>query len=246
MKHGAPVKYRSRRTAFVAFMVSLFVFATLIFVSDFILRTEDTQPIEADNTIGKRRVATLFFHGGDDELIGIVTVTIDTRLMSVQATAYPVSYTVQNGFAEGKSEYAQMLFDREQNVESDIALSFSVDRIADFLVYVGQQITLTLSEPALGLPAGESTMTPDQVTDLLRYAEWSTGETGRQRLYAQTVAWLINHCLIPSRNMDADFAKLTELCDDRLHISQFAVIREEIAALAAENDGSLCRERVHT
>ncbi len=246
MKHGAPIKHRPARTAFAAFVFSLFVFATLIFVSDFVLNTEDTQPIEADNTMGKSRVATLFFHGGDDELIGIVTVTSDTRFMSVQATAYPVSHTVQNGFAEGKSEYAQMLFDREQNVESDIALSFSVDRVADFLVYLGQQITVTLPEPALGLPMGESTLTPDQVTALLRYTEWSAGESGRQRMYAQTVAWLINHCLIPSRNIDTDFAKLTELCDDRLHISQFAVIREELLSLAAENDGSLCRERIHT
>ncbi len=244
MKHGAPVVHHPVRTAFAAFILALFVFGALILVSEFVLTEEDTQLVEVDNKNQTLRTLTLFFHDGEEQLTGIVTVMTDVQSMTIQAVAYPITTAVQNAYAEGKSEYARMLFDREQNVESDITLSFSVDRVSDFLVYIGQQIPLTIPEPALGLPVGESTLTPDQVTNLLRYSEWSAGETVGQRLYAQTVAWLINRCLIPSRDIDADFAKLTELCDDRLHISQFAVIREELISLATENDGNLCRERI--
>ena len=238
MKHSAPVTHHPWRVACAAFLLSLSVFVALILVSNPSL---DEEPAEADSTVGKRRTLTLFFHGGDQELTGIVTVSTDTRLMSVHATAYPITSAVQTAFAEGKSEYARMVFDREQNIESDAAVSFSVDRISAFLVYTGETLSLTLPEPAIGLPAGDATLTPNQITDLLRYTAWSSGPVVRQRLHAQTVATLINRFLISSRDINKDFAKLTELCDDRLHIAQFAAVREELTALAAENDGSLCR-----
>ncbi len=244
MKHGAPVTHRPWRVACAAFLLSLLVFVVLALApSGF---DEGDKPVEVDNAVGKHRTLALFFHGGDQELTGIVTVSTDTRLMSVQVIAYPITSAVQNAFAEGKSEYARMVFDREQNVESDAAVSFSVNCISNFLVYTGESLSLTLPESAIGLPAGDATLTPDQITDLLRYTEWSSGTVIRQRLHAQTVATLINRFLIPSRDINKDFAKLTELCDDRLHISQFVPIREELQTLAAENDGNICRYAVST
>lgn len=245
MKHAAPTAHLTAKTVGVAFVLSLAMFCGMLFLPGLLDRLETADPAEADASPGVVHTAILFFRDTVDTLTGAVVLTCDTRSMTVQAVGYapdtPVgSGTLQTAYRDGGTVYAQSLLCEAEEMEVDGAMSFPVSGVAAFIVYLQDRLPLTLPEAVGELPAGASTLTPMQVADVLRYDGWTQGSAQRARIHGAVVAALINRYLTADRDLEAAFKQLTALCDDELSISQFAAVQDELAALAAANDGTIC------
>lgn len=242
MKHGAPKKHVAARAAITAFVLSVLIFCGVLALPTVIDRLTPPDPTETDTSPGRTRTAVLFFRETVDRLSGAVIVTYDTRTLTVTAAGYSPDtlldgITLNEAYNSGGTVYAQTLL----CPEADGGLSFSLDNTAAFLVYLNGYLPLSLPEPVGLLPAGSNSLTALQVTDLLRYDSWSTGSAGRAEIHAAVVAALFNRYLTTERDLEAAFRRLTALCDDRLTVSGFAAVQEELHALAAANEGQLCR-----
>lgn len=242
MKHGAPPKHAVARAAVTAFVLSLLIFCGVLVAPSIIDRLTPPNPAETDSSPGRTRTAVLFFRETVDRLSGAAVMTYDTRVLSVTVTGYspdtPLGDTTLNdAYNSGGTVYAQGLL----CPEADGGFSFSLDNVSTFLVYLNGYLPLSLPEPMGMLPAGSNSLTALQVTDLLRYDSWSTGSAGRAEIHAAVVAALFNQYLTTERDLEAAFRRLTALCDDRLTVSGFAAVQDDLCALAAANDGQLCR-----
>lgn len=243
MKHGAPPSHLAAKTVLAAFALAVAVFGAVLLLPLLLPRLLADRPVtEADAPSGRVREYTLLFRRAEGELTGAVRLTSDTRLLTLTATGYAPTWSA----AEGKPTL-ETLF-REQGEAaasaalgpSDSTLTFSVSSVAGLIVYLGDNLPYTLPEPLGLLPSGAVTLTPMQTADILRYRQWENGDTGQAAAHAGVVAAIFNRYLTEDRDFEADFAKLTELCDSRLHISEFVAIHEGLKTLAAANDGHLC------
>lgn len=243
MKHAAPPKRPAAVTAVTVFLLAFVLFGGIIFIPLLTKTASPQPPIEADGVPAYVWQVGLFFYDGD-RLTGVVRLTVDTQTMSMTATGYPPSAdvsgrTLQQHAADGAVQAFAALCENE-GCASDGVLSISVSNTAAFIVHLKERVELDLPEPMGILPAGRGTLTPMQVADLLRHTAWAGGEAVQAQLHAQTVAALFNRYLFPDRDLDADFRKLTTLCDDPPNISQYAKTKEILQALAQHNDGNLC------
>lgn len=247
MKHARPARHIAAKTVIAAFLLSFAVFCSVIVLAALSQQKATDDPTKADAPLGRVRTAVLFFRNTADELTGAVILTTDTRQLTMSAVGYAPDFEIggrrlQELYASDAQVAGAQLCEAAGTF-ADGVLSFSVSNVAALLVYLKDRLPLTLPEQVGILPAGASTLTPMQVADVLRYREWSDGDVGCARIHAQVVATIFNRYLTPERDLEAAFSKLTELCDDRLSISQFEAIRTELTALAKANDGALCNAK---
>lgn len=244
MKHAVPARHVTAKTVMLAFMASFAVFCAIVLFSVFSGKEKPSDPAEVGAPLERVRTAALFFRDTDNRLTGAVLLTTDTRLLKMTAVGYasnteiggcPLSELYQKDPQTAGEQLCE-----EYGSSADGVLTFSVSNVAALLVYLKDRLSLTLPEQVGVLPAGESTLTPMQVADVLRYQGWADGAAGCARIHAQTVAAIFNRYLKPERNLESDFKELTELCDDRLSISSFEAVKDEFAALAKANSGTIC------
>ncbi len=245
MKHATPIRHITAKTVLLAFVISFAVFGSVLMMAALSKGRIEDDSTETDATLGRVRTAVLFFRKNVDELTGAILLTVDARRMEITARGVSPEEEIdgrslQNLYKTG-SLYAATQLAAQYGTSADGVLSFSVSNVAAFLVYAGERLSLTLPEQVGILPAGESTLTPMQVADVLRYKNWSNGTAGQADIHAAVVAAIFNRYLVKDRDLERDFKKVTELCDERLYISQFEAIKEELYALAEQNNGAIAK-----
>ena len=247
VRHGASSR-RAAVTVAAAFALSLVAFAAALLLPQV---WEDKEPLSSDFQAGvagggRYRMMRLF-HKSDGGMTGAVVLTTDTHHMTMTAVGYAPGTAVRERSCslgevyrrEGTAAAGQALC-QAASLECETVLSFSVSDVAAFLIYLQDRLPCTLTEPVGELPAGEVTLTPMQTTDVLRYTQWEAGARGQAYIHAEVIASLCTRYLTESRDLEADFGALTALCDQRLNISQFEAVRQELEVLAKANAGDLC------
>lgn len=245
MKHGAPPSHLTAKTVLAAFALAVAVFSAVLLLPLLLdhLLPADT-PQEADAPTGRVRQYALLMRDAGGELTGAVWLTTDTRTHTMTATGYAPQTEIAT--ENGTATLADLFRDEGSAAATaalgtaDGTLTFSVSSVAALVVYLGDNLPYTLPEPVGMLPAGAVTLTPMQTADLLRYSAWENGAAGQAAAHAGVTAAIFNRYLTANRDFEADFSKLTELCDTRLSISGFAAVHEGLKALAAHNDGHIC------
>ncbi len=245
MKHATPSRHITAKTVLLAFVLSFAVFGSVLMMAAVSKGRTEGDSAEADASIGRIRTAVLFFRKTVDELSGAVLLTMDTNRMGISVIGFSPEEEIdgrslQKIYQTG-SLYAAAQLAAQYGKSADSVLSFSVSNVAAFLVYAGERLPLTLPEQVDILPVGESTLTPMQVADVLRYEQWSSGAAGQGDIHAAVVAAILNRYLVKERDLERDFKKLTQLCDERLYVSQFEAVKEELTSLAKENDGHIAQ-----
>ena len=245
MKHAIPSKHPTAVSTLTAFLLSLLVFGSVLLIPAFWGSETEPNPMEADGLPAHVWRIGLFFREDANRLSGMVLLTVDMQMQKLSAVAYPPNTdlggkTLQTYATNDGTAAAFVRLCEEIGTVGDKALTVSVSDLAAFIVHLKERLPLTLPEPMEPLPAGESTLTPMQVADVLRYREWSDGVTVQAQLHAQVVAALFNRYLLPDRNLESDFKKLSQLCEEPLSISQYATSREILEALSHRNEGQLC------
>ncbi|MBQ6830502.1 MAG: hypothetical protein IJO59_05200 [Clostridia bacterium] len=241
MKHAKPPRHPTVKVVLVAFVVSIVLFGAVFSTGLWRDYRQAEDPAETDAALGRVYTVAVFFRKTVDELSGAALLTIDTRQMRI--TVHGFSPQTEIGDRPLQEQYrVGSLYAATQLAENcDAVLSFSVSNVAAFLVYTQERLTLTLPEQVDILPAGECTLTPIQVADVLRYEQWSTGERGRADIHAQVMAAILNRYWVDERDLEQDFKELTALCDERLHISQFEAVKDELYTVAKHNDGHIAQ-----
>ncbi len=245
MKHATPARYMTTKTVLLTFILSLVLFGTVLMAALMIKQSPAEDPTEVDASMGRVRTVALFFRKTVDELSGAVLLTVDTRQMAMICRGISPDTDIggrslQELYRVG-SVHAATKLATAYGVACDGTLSFSVSNVAAFLVYAQDRLCLTLPEQMDILPTGENTLTPMQVADVLRYQGWENGTTTQADMHAAVVASIINRYWVDERNLEQDFKQLTALCDERLHISQFAAIKDEVYAVAKHNNGAIAK-----
>ncbi len=256
MKHGAK-RHRRRSvsrwlTALPAFLLSVLVFGTAILLPWLLSGAADPEASQTDVRQGRERTLLLFIHDLGDTLTGAVCIRTDTGTLTVQAVGYPAQTEVSCGTTlctlaeryevEG-TEAAQRL-SAVTGETYDAVLRMSVSAVAAFVAYNGNGVVYTLPEPVGILAQGEQTLTSLQVADVLRFEGWLQSLTGQAAAHAGMIAAILNRYLSPHQDLDVLFERFSQLCDDRVTVAQFSVIRSELEALAAANTGTVCRATV--
>ena len=244
MKHAAPARRVTAKAVLLTFLFSFFLFGAVLLTTTFYRRPAE-DPTETDASVGRVRTVALFFRKTVDELSGAVLLTVDTATMEITARGIAADRdvdgrTLQELYRAG-SLHAGTKIAAAYGTACDGVLSFSVSNVAAFLVYAGDRLRLTLPEQMDILPAGESTLTPIQVADVLRYRDWKNGTATQAEMHAAVVAAIINRYWVEERDLEQDFKQLTALCDERLSVSQFEAVKEDVYALAEHNDGSMAK-----
>ena len=245
MRHAAPAKHVTAKTVLCTFLFCFLLFGAVLLTTTLLHRRPAEDSAETDAAMGRVRTVTLFFRKTVEELSGVVLLTVDTRTMEITVRGVAIDTevggrTVQELYQIG-SWHAATQLTAAYGGSCDGVLSFSVSNVASFLVYAGDHLCLTLPEQMDILPAGENTLTPIQVADVLRYREWKNGAATQAEIHAAVVAAIINRYWVADRDLEQDFKQLTALCDERLSISQFEAIKEDLYALATHNDGSMAK-----
>lgn len=249
MKHAAPKTYHTVKLVCIAFFVSLLVFGGILGIPFLKTRFSVSPPAEADTVYGRTRRFSLLFYDTVGGFTGAVIVTTDTAARKMETVGYSPTVIVPHDGAfttlgavfdtEGADAAAAALADLT-GVATEGPLTFSVSNLAAYLVHLKQYLPLHLPQAVGDLPAGDVTLTPAQVADVLRFTRWETPDEGVAYAHAAVVAALFNRYLTPDRDLQRDFAVLTDLCDARLTVSQFESVRGGLQILAAANDGALC------
>ncbi|MBP3434713.1 MAG: hypothetical protein J6K62_00055 [Clostridia bacterium] len=230
-------------------MLSVLVFSAAIVLPWLLGGTVEPESSTVDVGQGKQRSLLLLIHDTDNTLTAAVAVHTDTRTLSVKAVGYPshteVSY--QAGLSTLARRYAEEGVAAGQYLSAatgeayDAVLRLSVSAVAAFVAGSGNGISYRLPEEVGILPQGEQTLTSLQIADVLRYNAWMQSLTGRAEAHAGIIAAIINRHLTPHRELSELFNRFAILCDDHVTISQFAAVRDELTALAAANNGAICR-----
>ncbi len=247
MKHGMSHKTQKKlwtKTGFTvlgAFVLSLLAFGLVFLLPEIISVWQNASPQqeEAGGVTGVTRTVWVLFHDGGT-LTGVVAVTGDTRTLTLHAMGVPTEtemiegtrmVTVQELFKE-QGEDAVLLLAKQMQMDADGVVCFSVSAAASCVRNISGNLPYTLPETVGELSAGAITLTPLQVADVLRYNAWSGGMSGRARVYAELTALFLEKAL--TKNTESSFGVLTEVSDSRLHISQFAAVKDDLELLAKQ------------
>lgn len=247
MKHGASRKSQQKlwtRNSFTvlgAFLLSLLAFGLVFLLPEFTSawKNRAPQPEEAVGINGKQRTVWVLFHDAGT-LTGAVAVIGDTRTLTLQAIGFPAEtevaeetrlVTLQELFKERGEETASMLA-CQTAMDADGVVCLSVSAAASCVGRISGNLPYTLPETVGSLSAGNITLTPLQVADVLRYNAWSQGMSGRARIYAELTALFLEKAL--TKNMERSFGVLTDVCDSRLHISQFVAVQDDLVLLSKQ------------
>lgn len=250
MKHGAKRRFRlssAQWTAIIAFVLSFLAFGAVFLLPPLLSRWERPKPMEALGEEGKQRTLLLFIHD-EGELTGAVALCSDTGRMQIRATGYPACTEVvyktalrqlSECYAAEGSATAGFL-SAVTGERYDAVISFSVESLGAFVARLGNGISYTLPERVGALPEGEQTLSALQIADVLSFADWEEGAVGQAAVHAGIVAAVCNRYLTPRCDITQAFNTLTSLCDERLTVAQFLVIKPELEQLAQTNQGAIC------
>lgn len=253
MKHAAKrvIKHHSVKIA----AVLVFLAATAIFALIVLLPLADLpadEPQEVVGVQGKERRFLLLIRDREDTLAGAVVVKTDTAAIRVQVTGYPkqteviretMVETLTSCYAEkgvGVSEYLTAVTEDTY----DAVLRLSADAIGDLVARLGVGIPYDLREAVGNIPAGEQTLTARQIGEVLCHEGWSWSAVGQAQVQAELTAAIVDRCLSPRQEVITLFNALAALCDDRLTVARFTVLRDELELLAASNTEGLCEVNV--
>lgn len=253
MKHG--VRHERRRwltssavTAGVAFLLSFLVFGGVLLLPLWLNRVEGPSPVEVDGAYGYERTVLVLVHDTDNTLTAAVAVSADTRTLTMRAVGYPACteavYRTRlctlADFYAGEGAAAGDYLSSVSGTSFDGVWQLSISAVAALAAQLGNGVTYTLPEAVGTLPAGAQTLTSLQVADVLRFTGWTQQSTGQAAAHAGIIAALINQYLTPQQNLTAVFNTLTALCDERLTVSGFAAVENDLQRLAVANTGTLC------
>lgn len=234
------------RTAVPVFFLSLFIFSLILILPWLSHHSEREEPIEALGEQGRERTLLLLIHD-NGVLTGAVAVQTDIDALQVRVTGYPwqtevVCRTALCTLAECYAGEGTSVADYLSAVTRDTydaTLQLSATAVGSFVSRLGGGITYALPEAVGLLPAGEQTLTALQITELLCYDGW-TPTTGQAAAHAGIIGAIIDRYLSPRQNLTAAFNALTAVCDDRLTVAQFTVLRSDLQTLADANRNGLC------
>lgn len=245
MKHATPTRRISPKTVLCVCLLIFVLFGSALLTLAVFRHHPDEYPAETDASVGRVYTVALFFRKTVDDLSGAVLLTVDTRQMAITVRGIAVDADIggrslQDLYRVG-SLHAATRLSAEYGTSCDGVLSFSVSNVAAFLVYAQDRVSISLPEQMDLLPPGESTLTPIQVADVLRYQNWENGTATQAQLHADVVAAIINRYWVDERDLAQDFKELTALCDERLSIAQFETVKDELYVLAEHNDGHIAQ-----
>ncbi len=253
MKHAARKRRRhptGLRIAIPAFLLSLLAFGVALLLPWVASYWERPEPTEAVGEQGKVRRLCVLLH--DESLVGALSITTDTRTLSVEVTGYPVQTevvyrtalsTLSYCYAE-EGDAAASYLASITGLPYDAVISLSVDAVATLASQLGGGISYTLPQAVGTLPEGTQWLSPLQMADVIRYTEWDNVLTGPATVQSGLVAAFLNRYWTVHTDMEAAFRALTALSDDHLTVAQFAVIRHDLDTLSAANSGALCTASV--
>ncbi len=226
---------KKRLTVALSFVLSAALFSLVM------LRPLWRQPEEAaqsaDGTGGVRRSVWVVFHDSE-RLTGLVRVFTDTRSMTVEAVGYPPHTEILYGV---EITTAERLFADEgtavaTRIAEDEVIGLSVGAAVSLMGRLSGNLPLTLPQAVGELPAGELTLTPLQAARVLRFTAWEQGGVAQAQMHAELTAAFLRQTMTLSCEPADAFGVLTEVCDGRLHISQFAAVEDELRDFCAQTD----------
>ncbi len=240
MKHATKQKWvkrlsRTPTTVAGAFLLSLLAFGFIMLLPLIVERmTPGDQPEEVLGERGVERSMWLLFHDGDT-LTGLVKLITDTRTLTVRAVGYPPQTELIDGVKLTTAEALYPTWGERVATELDelTVLSLPIRGVAALVSSVSGNLPITLPQMVGSLPAGEVTLTPLQIAEVLTFDEWEQGGVGQAWAHAQVTIAFLSRTLTDTLNVDAAFGELTAVCDTRLNVSQLETVRGEIEALAA-------------
>lgn len=246
--------WRGLLIVFGAFLLSVLLFGAFLIVPAIGGMLGEPEQPEAAQTpgVGIVRTVVLWFHDGQGELTGAVAVTGDTRRLRMTAVGYPVETEVAvSGQRQSlKDAYradrkaALVALCEAGGIEAQTGISFSDGAVTALMLELQNGLPYLLPETAGDLPAGATTLTPLQVGDLILYDKWRE-PTGAATVHAGLTAALFNRYLTADRVLTEVFGTVADLCDERLNISQFVAVQDELERLAEQNrDGTICTSLV--
>ncbi len=253
MKHAAKrvVKRRSVKIAAVlVFLAATAVFALIVGVS-FVDFSRD-QPQEVVGSQGKVRHFLVLIRDRENALAGAVVVKTDTAAMCVAVTGYPKQTEVIRGtsvetlascYAATGAEVSEYLTAVTGDTY-DAVLRLSAEAVGDLVARLGVGIPYDLREAVGNIPAGEQTLTARQIAQVLCHETWTFSAVGQAQVQAELTAAIIDRWVSPRQEVITLFNALAALCDDRLTVARFTVLRDELELLAASNNGGLCEVNV--
>lgn len=208
-------------------------------------KRKPSDAVVAPREDGVRRSAWVVFHDGDT-LTGLVRVFTDTSVMTVEVVGYPVNTEVIDGveIANAQALYAANGADIARQIADDEVLVLSVSGAVSLMGRVTGNLPITLSQAVETLPAGDVTLTPLQAAQILRYSDWEQGEVAAAQVYAALTAAFLREALCGHYTAVDGFGVLTEVCDSRLHIMQFAAVERDWETLRQTGEAVRIAERV--
>ncbi len=242
---------RSRRWAAVTatFVVALLLFGMVVVLPQWFSDAAEEELSATDTRQGRERSLLLMIYDFDNRLTGSVAVYTDARTLSMRAVGYPPQTEVRRNnelttlaacYADEGSAAAERL-SAVTGERYDAVLGLSVSAIAAFVARSGNGITYTLAEPVGKLADGEQTLTSLQIADVLRYRGWLQSLTGSADAHSGIITAIINRFLVPQNDLTALFNRFCEVCEDKVSIATFEVVRDDLALMAKANDGGICR-----
>ena len=252
MKHGAKRRLNAgQRTSVWVFIATLPLFAVILLLP--LLKVyPDTPYSETGNTPGKVRSVLLLVHNGENSLTGAVCVKTDTVRTRVEVIGYPKQTEVTNGtsLCTLQTCYATIGSKTGERLSAvtgdtyDAVWRISADGVGEFVSRMGGGIPYTLPETVGLLQTGEQLLTAPQIAELLCYDGWERDAEGQAAMHGGVVSAVIDRFLAPSYDLQNSFNVLTAVCDDRITIAQFTVVKEDLLQLSQANVRGICRTSV--
>ena len=228
----------------VAITAAAFVMAFLLFGGVMLLPllvSDEPTPQATAGEQGQQGFLWVVVHD-EGRLTALLQLVADTEQPSLRVVGYPPECEVVYGVevTTAAALYEQHGAQVATMIRPGEVLELSVSGVSALMGRLSGNLPLTLRQDVAGLTAGTYSVTPLQAAAILRFAEWEDGGVGAARIHAQLAAMFLNRVLTEGRDTEAAFRVLTDCCDTRLRISQFAAAEELLEALCRLNDGTLC------
>ena len=245
MKHAAPRKPRKYDAAVavvVAFCLSMAVFGIALLAALAGGRETLGGSEEVSGVHGVSRSAWVLLHD-ERRLQGLLSVTIDTAKLTVDAVVYPPETEVTDGtmvttaatvFAERGERVVDLIAEDETVV-------LSLGGAAMLIRELSGNLPLTLPRAVGEIPRGAVTLTPLQAAAVLRFEDYG-GCVAKATVTAELARSFFERLLRRLGDTERAFGCLTEASESRLSVAQFAAVRDEWEALAAAE--AVCTARV--
>lgn len=213
-----------------AFITALIAFSAVMVLP---LVLTPAPPAETATTNGGRQGFCWVVVHDEGRLTGLIRITADTTTKRIQVVGYPPETEVVYGV---EVTTAAAMFSRYRErvtsmIDAGDTVMFSVDGLTSMMGRLVGNLPLNLRETAAGLTAGRHAVTPLQVAALLRHDDYEDGGMEQARIHAEVMTEFLQRVLIPSADLSAVFAVVTEYSDTRLHIAQFAAIESDLPLL---------------